>query len=106
MRLIGCSSSRYSKSGDMSTIQESEVSSACLEKQEPLTNHPLKEKIINLPEEEPRSAFNESIDEEQEDGPIGPNHLYGNDEEENEAPNPFLIMEKGHDSLSSSSDKE
>ena len=64
MRLFGCSSSRSSKSGNMSTILESKVSSNFLEKQEPLTNHPSNDKVINLPEEETFSAFNGSIDEE------------------------------------------
>ena len=61
MRLFGCSSSRYSKSGDMSTISESEFSSTCLEKQDPLTNHSSKEKVMNLLEEEMCSAYNGSI---------------------------------------------
>ena len=40
VRLFGCCSSRYSKSGGMSTISKSEVSSTCLEKKDPLKNHP------------------------------------------------------------------
>ena len=67
-----------------------------------MKNHPLKEKIINLPEEEPGSAFNESIDEEKEERHVGTNHLGGKDE----APNTFSIMGKSHDSLSSSIDQE
>ena len=47
-----------------------------------MTNHPLKENIINLPEEEPSSASNESILEEIEEGIVGPNHLGGKDEED------------------------
>ena len=80
MRLFGCSYIRYSKSGDTSTIPESEVSSNFLEKKEPLTNHPSKEKVINFPEEETCSASNGSIDEEKEERPIDPNILDGKDE--------------------------
>ena len=40
MRLFGCSSRRYSKGGDMSTISKSEFSSTFLENQDPLTRHP------------------------------------------------------------------
>ena len=105
MRLFGCSSRRYSKSGDRNTIPRSEVSSTCLQKQEPLTNNPSKEKVINFPEEETCSASNGSIDEEKEEGHVGLNILDRKDEEEDEGPNPFSIMEKGHDSLSSSSDQ-
>ena len=94
MRLFGCSSSRYFKSGDMSTISESEVSSNCLENKYIMTNHPSKEKVMNLPEEETCSASNGSIEEEKEEGPVGPNHMDGKDEEEDEVPNPFSILEK------------
>ena len=87
----------------MSTIPENEVSSTFLENQEPLTNHPSREKVMNFPEEETCSASNGSIDEEKE-GHVGPNHPDGKDEEEDEIPNPFSILEKGYDSLSSSSD--
>ena len=76
-----------------------------MENQEPLTNHPSKEKVINFPEEETCSASNGSIDEEKEEGSVGPNHLDGKDEEEDEVPNPFSIQRKGYDSLSSSSDQ-
>ena len=62
IRLFGCYSRRYSKSGDMSTISESEVSSTWLEKQYPLTNHPSKEKVVNLLEEETCNSSNGSID--------------------------------------------
>ena len=105
MRLFGCSSRRYSKSGDKSTIPESEFSSTFLENKEPLKNHPSREKVINFPEEETCSASNGSIDEEKEEGYVGPNHLDGKDEEEDKVPNPFSILEKGYDSLSYSSDK-
>ena len=64
MRLFGCSSSRYSKSGNMSTILKSKVSSTFLEKRYLLTKLPSKEKVMNLIEEETCSAFNGSIDEE------------------------------------------
>ena len=77
LRLFGCSSSRYSKSGDMSIISESEVSSTFLENQDPLTNHPSKEKVMNLPEEETCSASNGSNDEEKGEGNVDPNHLMG-----------------------------
>ena len=99
MRLFGCSSRRYSKSGDMSIISESEVSSNFLEKQYPLTNHPSKENFMNLPEEETCSTSNGSIDEEKEEGPVGPNILDRKYEEEYEVQKLFSIMEKGHDSL-------
>ena len=89
MRLFGFYFSRSSKSGDRSTILENEVSSTCLENKEPLTNHPSKEKVINFPEEETCSASNGSIDEEKEEGSVGPNHLDGKDEEEDEGPNPL-----------------
>ena len=80
MRLFGCSSNKYSKSGDMSTIPKSEYSSYFLENQDPLKNHPLKEKIIKFPEEEPSSASNESIDEEKEEGHACPNSMDVKDE--------------------------
>ena len=80
MRLFECSFSRFSKSGDSSTIPENEVSSTCLENKEPLTNHPSKDKVINLPEEETCSSSNGSIAEEEEEGPVGPNHLNEKDE--------------------------
>ena len=99
MRLFGFYSSRSSKSGDRSTILENEVSSTCLEKKEPLTNHPSKEKVINFLEEETCSYSNGSIDEEKEEGSVGPNHLDGKDEEEDKVQNPFSILGKGHDSL-------
>ena len=99
MRLFGCSSRRYSKIGDMSTISESEFSSNCLEKQDPLTNHSSKEKVMNLPEEETCSDSNGSIDEEKEEGLVGPNILDRKYEEEDEGPKPFSILEKEHDSI-------
>ena len=105
MKLFRCSYNRYSKNGNMSTIQESEFSWDLLENKYPLTNHPLKEKFINLPKEELGSASNESIDEEKEEGSIGTNHLDGKDEEEDKVPNPFSILEKGYDSISYSSDQ-
>ena len=105
MRLFGFYFSRYSKSGDRTTILENEVSSNFLENQAPLTNHPSKEKVINFAEEETCSASNGSIDEEKEEGSVGPNHLDGKDEEEDKVPNPFSILEKGHDSLIYSSDQ-
>ena len=74
-----------------------------MEKKDPLTNHLSKEKVINFPEEETCSASNGSIDEEKEEGLVGPNHMDGKDEEEDEVQNPFSILEKGYDSLSSSS---
>ena len=40
MRFFGCSPSRSSKSGNMSTILETKVSSTFLENQEQLINHP------------------------------------------------------------------
>ena len=76
-----------------------------MENQEPLTNHPSKEKVINFLEEETCSSSNGSIDEEKEEGSVGPNHLNGKDEEEDKVPNPFSILEKGHDSLIYSSDQ-
>ena len=99
MILFGCSSSRSSKSGDRSTILESEVSSNFLEKKEPLTNHPSKEKVINFPEEETCSYSNRSLDEEKEEGHVSLNILDRKYEEEHEGTNPFTIMEKIHDSL-------
>ena len=47
----------------------------------------------------------ESIDEEKEEGSVGPNHMDGKDEEEDKVPNPFSILEKGHDSIIYSSDQ-
>ena len=63
-----------------------------MEKKEPLTNHPSKEKAINFSEEETCSASNGSIDEEKEEGSVDPNHLDGKDEEVDEFPNPFSIL--------------
>ena len=89
----------------MSTIPESKVSSTFLEKKDPLTNHPSKKKVMNLIEEETCSASNGSIDKEKEEGHVGLNIIDRKDEEEDEGPKPFSIMEKGHDSLSSPSDQ-
>ena len=89
----------------MSTIPESKVSSTYLDKKYPLKKLPLKEKVMNLIEEETCSASNGSIDEEKKEGHVGINLLYRKDEEEAEGPNPFSIMEKGYDSLVSSSDQ-
>ena len=60
---------------------------------------------MNLPEKETCSASNGSIDEEKEEGHVGPNILDRKYEEEDEGPKPFSIMEKGHDSLISLSDQ-
>ena len=60
---------------------------------------------MNLPEEETCSASNGSIDEEKEEGCVGLNLLDRKYEEEDEGPKPFSIMEKGHDSLISSSNQ-
>ena len=105
MGLFGCCSSRSSKNGNMSTIPESKVSSTSLEKQDPLTKLPSKEKVMNLTKKETCSASNGSIDEEKEEGHVGLNILDRKDEEDDGDPNTFSIMEKGHDSLSSSSDQ-
>ena len=64
MNFFGCSPSKSFKSGKMSTIPESKVSSTFLEKKYPLTKLPLKEKVMNLTEEETCSASNRSMDEE------------------------------------------
>ena len=89
----------------MNTIPKSNVSSACLEKQDPLTKLPLKEKVMNLREEETCSDSNGSINEEKEEGCVGLNLLDRKYEEEDEGPNPFSIMEKGLVSIISSSDE-
>ena len=60
---------------------------------------------MNLIKKETCSASNGSIDEEKEEGHVGLNILDRKDEEEDEGPNPFSIMEKGIVSIISSSDE-
>ena len=58
-----------------------------------MKNHPPKENIFTLLEEEPGSASNESIDEDEEEGPTCLNHLDGKDEEEIQI---FQPLEEDH----------
>ena len=57
---------------------------------------------MNLLEEETCSASSGSIDEEKEEGNVGPNILDRKYEEEDEGPKPFSIMEKVESLISSS----
>ena len=95
MRFFGCSPRRLAKGCKIPSK----------EKQDPLTKIPSKEKVMNLIEEETCSASNGSIYEEKEEGHVGLNILDRKDEEEDEGPKPFSIMEKGLLSIISSSDE-